>query len=355
MSLTSEQERVADAIETFLARPRANKRYFTFHGLAGVGKTHLLTTVARKHPASVLCSFTGKAASVLRNRSGLDVKTLHSAIYDFLGTKEDEEGKKQPIFSSKEDAGLGGVIVFLDECSSVGVRLAEDLLATNARVIACGDPGQLGPVRDSQFFEDADFTLTEIHRQALESAVIRQAHRVRAGHEYRPDGSDFTVLEKWTPAELIDADVLLCWRNATRRLLNGAKRHALGIKGKTLLAGEPVMCLRNDHRLKIYNGEIYPLAADRAPGEDAIIQTSGGPLPIQNVTVEGADPEFDDLRDVEEMTPFALAYAATVHKFQGSEAPNVLLVDEHPMGDAWKQLTYTGITRAAKRVTVVRR
>ena len=65
------------------------------------------------------------------------------------------------------------------------------MLRTGCKVIACGDPGQLSPVNDERYFVRPDAQLTEIHRQALDSAIIRQAHHVRAGRGYTMDGDDF--------------------------------------------------------------------------------------------------------------------------------------------------------------------
>lgn len=351
--LSPDQARALEAIEAFLSARSPRRPYFTLHGLAGTGKTFVMARVARSHPGALLCAFTGKAASVLRARTGLEVSTVHSAIYDFRGVDEDEEGRKRPIFVSKE-ADFGGRIVLLDECSTVGERLAEDLLETGARVVACGDPGQLPPVRDTPFFADPDATLTEVHRQAWGSPIIRQAHAVRAGRPYRADGTDFRVLGRATPEDHRAADVALCWRNATRRALNGSRRAAFGRGGRTLTEGEPLMCLKNDHGMKIWNGAVYEVAAPRAPGAELTILADGRRLTLPNVVVEGFDADFEELRDLDGVTPLALAYAATVHKAQGSEWPHVMVVDEYDRAPERVALLYTAFTRGAERVTVVR-
>ncbi len=351
-----DQLRALDVIERFLADRSGRRTHASLHGLAGTGKTFVMAELARRYPGATLCAPTAKAAAVLRARSGLIVSTIHSVIYDFRGLREDEEtGARQPIFTAKEDAGLRDRVVFMDESSMVGTRLANDLLDTGARVIASGDPGQLRPVADEQFFTQPDATLTEPHRQALESAVIRQAHAIRAGRSYAPDGPDFRVVTRATDAELGAVDVALCWRNATRRALNQRRRGALGHSGPILRVGEPVMCLRNDYALRIFNGEIYELARDRAPGDDALLRTPDGrEIEVLNAIVEEFDDAFDELRHEEAMTPLALAYAATVHKSQGSQWQSVLLVDEFGNGDDRAAFLYTGVTRAQKSVIVVK-
>jgi exodeoxyribonuclease-5 len=358
-SLSDDQARAEDAVEAFLRRP-GGRQSMSVQGLAGTGKTHLLGRVATRHPELVLGAPTGKAASVLRGRTGLNVSTCHSLIYDFVGLADDETDpfRKRPMFADKEDAGLKGRVVGLDESSMIGCRLAEDVLATGARVIAFGDPGQLGPVADDRFFDTADVTLRTIHRQALESAVVRQAHAIRGSGRYGADGADFRVVARATDDDLRAADVALCWKNATRRALNARRRAALGVTGAALRAGEPVMILRNDHARGVFNGETYPLARGWEPGDDLAIVAGDRTIELMNPAVEGYDVagmSFEEARHDESYTPVALAYAVTVHKAQGSEWSHVLVVDEfRGAEDERRGYLYTGVTRAAKRAVVVR-
>lgn len=346
-------------IEEFIRDPTPYRSYFVLHGLAGTGKTFCMALLAARYRDASLAAFTGKAASVLRARTsaGSRVSTLHSLLFDFRGLAEaDDRNRRDPIFVAK-GVELPQRVILVDECSSIGERMASDLLATGARVVACGDPGQLPPVKDAQFFTDPDDTLEVIHRQALDSAIIRQAHRVRNEGCYEADGDDFRVIPFADTFELLDHDVLLCWRNATRKKLNDKKRAALRIDG-SLRAGEPVMCLRNNHRLGLYNGAIYELARDRDPddpgsvvyGDDATVGRRPR-IDVELMTVEG-DPEFIEKQYDDSWMPFALAYASTVHKFQGSESPKVLLFDECTQNRI--PFLYTGITRAAKSCTVVK-
>lgn len=354
-ALSDEQAGAFGAIERFI-RGSGDERVFTLHGLAGTGKTHVLAAVARASPGATLVAPTGKAASVLRNRTGLSVSTIHSAIYDFRGlTEADERGRRRPIFAEKEETDLRGQLALLDEGSMVGARLATDLLATGVKVVAVGDPGQLQPVADEPFFVQPNRTLTEVHRQALESPIVRQAHNIRAHGTYTSDGDGFRAIRGVISADTHRAaDVALCWRNATRRRLNVHRRGLLGHAGP-LDAGEPVMCLRNDYRLGIFNGEVYRVARERAPGDDLLIETvSGRVIEALNALIEDVDDDFDARRDDDETTPFALAYAATVHKAQGSEWPCVLLIDEYNRSDGRREYLYTGVTRASERAVVFR-
>lgn len=354
IDLSPDQAAALATLEDFLRAPRRAlpRPFFVLHGLAGTGKTTLMGHLTQTYQNMTLAAFTGKAAHVLRQKTGLPTSTLHSVVYDFHGTTTDEEtGEENPIFVSK-NAELPDHVVLIDESSMIGQTLAEEVLATGARIIAAGDPGQLPPVRDAQFFTTPDATLTEIHRQALNSPIIRQAHAVRTSGIYQSDTDDFRVVSRGTPEEILNHDMILCWRNATRRRLNTRKRFLLDLP-PTLQAGEPVMCLRNRHALGIWNGAIYDLAAPYDPATRSLALQLGPDrvLWVDAATVEDHDPDHEERCRDRDATPFAPAYAATVHKSQGSEWPSVLLFDEARRDRT--QWLYTAITRAAQRVTVV--
>lgn len=358
MMLSDEQQDVGDQVDRFISQSSVDResRVFTLHGLAGTGKTHLWAHLARKHRGATLVTPTGKAASVLRKRSGLEVKTIHSVIYDFRGLTDDkyDENRKNPVFVEKNGLDLSSHVVFADEVSMIGQRLANDLLATGATIIACGDPGQLPPVNDIPFFTKPDAELTEIHRQAQESPIIRQAHNVRNTGMYEPDGEGFQVISFAEPRHILGADIILCYANITRKRLNSRKRQLLDFAGP-LRKGEPVMCLKNNHVLGIQNGAVYRMARDRDTSSPLLIlndEASDRSVHVSLATVEG-EHAFDIQRYNDRFVPFAPAYACTVHKAQGSEFPSVLLFDEKPRGAERVSFLYTGITRAVEKCTVV--
>lgn len=358
VDLSEDQGRVYDSAKRFLRQPFPERPYFVYKGQAGTGKTEVLARLAREYPDSIMCAFAGKSASVLRARTGLDVATIHSTIFDFKGTTTDEwTGEEQPIFTSKE-ADFSGRLIFLDECGTVGMRLGEELLATGARIIACGDPHQLRPVRDKRFFEDSDMQLTEIHRQAWDSPIIRQATSVKNGDGYEEDTEDFRVIHKAdiTRDDLGFGGIGLCWRNATRQRMNFSRRRVLGMgEGHTISPGEPIMVLRNDYAQKVFNGEIYKVTMARSEGGDLQVSTldDSREMVLYNVACEGIDANFDEARNDRDWMPVALAYSTTVHKFIGSEEIDVMVVDEYE-GLEKLEWQYTAFTRAKKRVLVVR-
>lgn len=354
---SADQSAAIDSISAFVQQ--RDSQYLTIHGLAGTGKSFVLAYVARQYPEAYVVAPTGRAASVLRKRTGLDVTTIHSAIYEFKGTFERQDDRdpevivNEPIFLPR-GVDLSGGLILCDETSMVGQKTAGHLLDTGAAVVACGDPGQLPPVRDAPFFNEPDVTLTHIHRQALESPIIRQAHSVRTTGKYRDDGDAFRVVERANPDDVLAADVILCWRNVTRMKVNKRKRELLGYDGPVIQAGEFVTCLRNDNGLGVYNGETYVVTRDRQPEGDLFLQVGDHEVKVFPATVETIDPNYQTERET--CVPFALGYCLTIHKSQGSEYPFVLLIDDfQDQQRDRRQLLYTGITRAVERMMVIRR
>ena len=92
MILTTEQERAAEAIRRFITD---ENQTLVLHGLAGTGKTTVLTAIANEYPDAKLCAFTGKAASVLRAKSGLEACTVHSLFYKLVDKGTDEKTGKR--------------------------------------------------------------------------------------------------------------------------------------------------------------------------------------------------------------------------------------------------------------------
>lgn len=353
LTLSPDQERALNRIRAFVNDGR-DGGCLVMHGLAGTGKTTVLAAVAREYPGAILGAYTGKAASVLARRVDLDVKTLHSILYYFRGLRDDEwdPDRKVPTFEAKGHRITQ--LVMLDEGSMLGRRVAEDVLATGAKIVVAGDPGQLPPVGDVQYFTRADVTLSEIHRQALDSPIIRQAHAVRRGERYRADGDAFRVVERASEDDVVNVDAMLCWRNRTRVMMNFKKRLYLGLEGRPPQRGEPLLCLKNNHKLGVLNGATYDLAEDVDPEDPEIhLVVDDAVMTVDLATIEGVDPGHAQNRYEEGWTPFAYGYALTVHKSQGSEWENVLFLDEY-RGQEYAQLTYTAITRAAQRITVIR-
>jgi len=314
----------------------------------------LLAEIARENSRATVCAFTGKAASVLSRKIDMPVQTIHSAIMRFVGSYTDEHGKEELAFKRHvTDGRWEGRVVLVDEDSQIPEDLARDLLATGARVVTCGDPGQLPPVRGRQFFSDADFELKQIHRQAWDSPIIRQAYNARNCMPYESDGEAFQVRKFIDAESILAADIILCWRNATRIELNRIKRGHLGLSGLPQ-TGEPVMCLKNDHDVGVLNGAVYMLLEfgyDQGEMLIGLMNERDEYVRIRRAWFEGVN---ENNKGLDESTGFAFAYAATVHKAQSDEWPMVILVDEYDRERDREKWLYTGITRAAKQIIMQR-
>lgn len=353
VELTEEQQELSAEIDSFIADPFRGD-VFHYDGLAGTGKTVILAQVAQRNANCQMCALSGKAASILRAKTGLPANTIHSLFYKLIRSRDLENGKQIMEWRSVFGGGiLRDQIILIDEKSMVSREIRRDILNTGARIVAAGDPGQLKPVNGTQGFEDPNFTLRHIHRQALDSAIIRQAYRVRSGQPYVNDGPDFQVVDSLPKDALAAADMVLVWKNTTRVEITRIIRKIRGFAGQLPQPGEPVMCLRNCPDYGLYNGVTYTLLEPFENGHNIIhIEMDGEKLSVPLVYFEGIPNAVP--AGAKAQTHFTFAYAMTVHKAQGSEADSVVLIDEYSMPEDRESWIYTGITRAAKRITVMR-
>jgi exodeoxyribonuclease-5 len=149
---------------------------------------------------------------------------------------------------------------------------------------------------------------------------------------------------------MLEADVMLCFTNITRDQCNDFARAARRIRTPWPRAGEPVACLRNAPLHGVFNGAVYTLERDFDEGDtDIQIDVDEASTTIPLVYFKRLPSALP--HGVEAVTGFDFGYAMTVHKAQGSEWPNVVLIDEmfRPERPAW---LYTGLTRASERMTV---
>jgi exodeoxyribonuclease-5 len=350
ITLSDEQEAATGLIFEYLGASRM--RPMAMHGLAGTGKTTVMSEVARDVPQAILCTLTGKAASVLRRKTGLMASTIHAAFYKLVDKTVDNLGREKLHFDPAYGLGdLADKIVLIDECSMINHELARDIIMTGAKVVACGDPGQLAPVTGQRYFNEPDIVLETIHRQAMESPIIRQAHAVRHDRMYRDDGAFRFIKRGLTDEEILGADVILCYTNGTRHVANAHARAVRGYWQSWPQQGEPVMCLKNAPIFGVFNGAVYSLEMPFVEGDTSIqIDVDGVSTVIPWVWFAGLKNCVP--MHVEATTGFDFGYAMTVHKAQGSEWPNVVLIDEYGRAVERREWLYTAITRASERITV---
>lgn len=362
-NLSPTQTEAVDKITDWIRNPKS--QVFRLFGYAGTGKTTTITAAVDKLGLKVAyIAYTGKAASVMRN-NGVPAETLHSLIYLF----DHEDKKKGELYFTLNPESKAKYVdlIVLDECSMVGDKTARDLLSFGTPVLAIGDPAQLPPVKGAGFFTDAepDILLTEVHRQALDSPVLKLATMVREGvtpgvGQYGDSkivrGSQVGEEELWS------ADQVLVGTNVTRKHLNARARAHFNMQGVFPQFGDKLVCTRNNHTLGLLNGELFTVVScfeqDRnwlrmsVVNNDSPTQRVVEDLSVHKGFFNGCEMNhYDEIKSAH----FDYGYALTVHKAQGSQWKDILIVDESPVfREKMRNWIYTGITRAAERVTIAR-
>jgi len=348
-------------------------------GGPGVGKTTVVNSILRivraKGMKALLCAPTGRAAKRLAESTGLEAKTIHRLLeYDpvLLRGKRDREH------------ALEADLVVVDEVSMVDVVLMNQLLRAipdHAAVLLVGDADQLPSVGPGAVLADIiasgripTVRLTEIFRQAAASRIIVNAHRINQGQlPERPDEgrelSDFYFISAETPEAIHDKLIQLVTERIPRRFgldpirdvqvltpmnrgglgsralnaelqqrLNGTAEPRVSRFGWTFAPGDKVIQLVNNYDKEVFNGDI---------GQVARVDLEEGSLRID---YDGRPVDYD----LDELDEVALAYAATIHKSQGSEylAVVIPLATQHYLL-LERNLLYTGVTRGKRLVVIV--
>lgn len=360
-----QQEEALRAVRDWLRNP-GGKQWFYLAGYAGTGKSTLAMHLAQGVDGDVIFgAYTGKAALVMQHKGCVGAATLHSLIY-----KLDEEGwGGEPRFVINAASPVrGAALVIVDEVSMVGEDLGRDLLSFGTPVLVLGDPGQLKPVKGEGFFtgHEPDFMLTEVHRQALDNPIVALSMDVRQGRPLRPGAygeSRVIPARDLATEDALNADQLLVGRNLTRQRYNQRMRFLRGFSGDLPNKGERLICLRNNKENGLLNGQMWIVESAvkskwGLPGDVTLqitdemtgrqVETTGR---IEDFRGEEVELPWQELKRYDR---FDFGYAITVHKAQGSQWDNVLLFDESGVfRDQRERWTYTGLTRAAEKVTVV--
>jgi exodeoxyribonuclease V alpha subunit len=351
-------------------------------GGPGTGKTTILRCIIRilekKGVRIHLASPTGRAAKRMAEATGRDAMTIHRLL---------EWSPAHAGFQRNAHRPLETDLVIVDEASMIDVVLMNSLLRAIplvAAVVLVGDADQLPSVGPGAVLKDIlesgrvpAVRLTEIFRQAEQSCIVLNAHRVNRGEfpdlsrPSRGQATDFHFLSEEDPERLQQLIVDLVSRRLPTRyhfdpvediqVLTPMHRGAVGaaqlnaalqatlnparpgvmevMRGERVFrVGDRVMQVRNNYDKGVYNGDIGRIAGIDLAEQEAIVLVDG-----RSVTYDFS--ELDELR---------LAYAATVHKSQGSEYPAVIL----PLHTTHylmlqRNLLYTAITRAKRLLVLV--
>lgn len=407
MRWSLQQNNALSAVRDWLHN--SDKQVFHLFGYAGTGKTTLAKHIAEGVPGPVFfAAFTGKAAYVLQSKGCEGARTIHSLIYhsrdkgkaqllemeiqlqklidELTEEKEDfaenpcvksltkmiekeRESLKRPFFVLNPESEIREAeLVIIDECSMVDARMGADLLSFGVKVLVLGDPAQLPPVAGTGYFTEnvqPNVMLEEIHRQAEESPIIRMATQVRNKRSLSlgelEDDCRVISGEKIDPDHALAFDQILVGKNKTRFATNKRVRTLKGYDDPYPVIGDRLVCLRNDHEAGLLNGAIFNVSAisgvmdykvmlDVVPENEKFAQSV---MAHEHYFLgRGNDLQWYERKEAQE---FDYGYALTVHKAQGSQWDSVLLFDESYCfrKDKWRWL-YTGITRAAEKLTVVK-
>lgn len=373
-------------------------------GGPGTGKTTTTKAILYAHKAlfgeasgpdnvslPVLLSPTGKAARRLAEQTGLEASTIHSALglgeKSFSGLIEDDEVNT-----------LDGNIILVDEVSMADLYVTCELVRavpTGAKIVFVGDPDQLPSVGCGNVLYEfirseviPTVALSVIFRQAQDNPIVENSFRVKNGNPcLHYNGSSFSILRTASADKIferscsmylqsvekygIDSTVLLCpYRSATalnvnrfnlylQSKLNPPKANELTMRGKTITVargenvpiefrtGDKVMQTKNTDAAK--NGDVGYIRSIRLINDP---DSPGNTIRVAFVEFNGDGMEV--MLNAEEMKSLDLAYCSTVHKSQGSEYKNVLMVMSSLHQQMLKRnLFYTGITRAKENVLII--
>ena len=338
------------------------KPWYYLAGYAGTGKTTLAQHLSSEVRGEVIyAAYTGKAASVMRSKGCTGARTLHSLLYAVDYDPVTKTRTFHPVPSLGDDIGL----IVVDEVSMADDEISEHLLSHKIPVLVLGDPAQLPPVKGAGYFtrREPDYLLTEVHRQALESPILRLATMLRE-RTFRPRNIDLPGLmvcqKKTLDRDLVtSADMILVGRNATRQAYNKRMRELWGRKGSFPEEGEPLICLNNDQKLGIFNGQTFDVTSSRQDSRVIRLKVKNDETAVDvkvfpDFFVDDVEASKMGDRALRGTQQFAYAYAITCHKAQGSQWNKVCVFNESEIfrEDSWRW-EYTAVTRAAEHLTLV--
>lgn len=345
-------------------------------GGPGTGKSTItkaiLAITEKLSDRIILAAPTGRAAKRMTEITGRKAKTIHSLLeFDFKVGKF-KRGLEKPLECD---------LIIIDESSMIDTYLMYSLLKAipnTSRVIFVGDINQLPSVGPGNVLKDLISSrtipvtgLNEIFRQAAGSRIITNAHKINCGTF--PDisnhsDSDFFFLDVETPEDVLNNILALVTKRLPAKygfdpfldiqVLAPMRRGIIGIEnlnatlqeqlnphgtplmwgGRRFLPGDKVMQTRNDHKREVYNGDI---------GQIVSIDPS-----VQQMVVKMDDREV--VYEFSNLDELVLAYSVSVHKFQGSECPCVVIpIHTTHFKLLHRNLLYTAVTRGRKLVILV--
>ena len=403
LQIEKETETVLDEMQKKAVTEAACHGLFILTGGPGTGKTTTINAIIRYFEGQGaeirLAAPTGRAAKRMTEATGYEAQTIHRLL-ELTGMPEDNDQNAQAVhFERNAENPLEADVIIIDEMSMVDIQLMHSLLQAviaGTRLILVGDENQLPSVGPGNVLHDIIqsqafpvIELTKIFRQASESDIVVNAHKINRGEQILLNNKsrDFFFLKRYDADIIIRVVIALIQEKLPRyveakpfdiQVLTPMRKGLLGVERLNqilqrylnppdtakkeresmhglLREGDKVMQIRNNYQMEWEIRGRYGIPIEKGIG---IFNGDTGILRTINEFAETAEVEFEDGRWAEysfkQLEELELAYAITIHKSQGSEYPAVVIpILSGPKMLLNRNLLYTAVTRARKCVTVV--
>ena len=398
-----EEEKIEpDELQIRAVIEAVNSGLLIITGGPGTGKTTTINTIIRyfeqEEMEILLAAPTGRAAKRMTEATGYEARTIHRLL-ELTGVPSDDKDTSGMHFERNEENPLDADAIIIDEMSMVDIYLMHALLrAVNpgTRLILVGDTNQLPSVGPGNVLRDLIASkafnvvqLTRIFRQAAESDIIVNAHKINDG-ERIPLGKrskDFLFIRREQPDAIISAMLTLVREKLPNyvhadmfdiQIMTPMRKGALGVErlntilqsflnpqdpskpekevgGTIYRVGDKVMQIKNNYQIEWETRNRYGIPVDSGAG---VFNGDIGIIREINTFAEELTVEFDEGKMVDysfkQLEELELAYAITIHKSQGSEYPAVVIpVYSGPRMLMTRNLIYTAVTRARACVCLV--
>lgn len=374
--------------------------FFILSGGPGTGKTTTINMIIRYFEREgediMLAAPTGRAAKRMTEATGFEAKTIHRLLE--LNGSFLEDGRRAR-FEKNEENPLEADVIIIDEMSMVDIHLFYALLKAvpcGARLILVGDMNQLPSVGPGQVMRDLIESkayplviLQKIFRQATESDIVLNAHKINRGEHLLLDNKsrDFFFLRRDNADVMYKHIIILILEKLPKyveaspmqiQVLTPMRKGRLGVEGLNRILqqylnppsadkkeheygevifreGDKVMQIKNNYQLEWEIVSRYDIPIDKGTG---VFNGDMGIILQINEYAQTMTVEFDEKKRVtyhfSQLDEIEPAYAVTIHKSQGSEYPAVIIpLLSGPRQLLNRNLLYTGVTRAKKCVTII--
>ena len=400
--ICAEEQIEPDELQIQAVIEAVNSGLLIITGGPGTGKTTTINTIIRyfeqEEMEILLAAPTGRAAKRMTEATGYEARTVHRLL-ELTGIPDDSGSSSGMHFERNEENPLDADAIIIDETSMVDIYLMHALLrAVNpgTRLILVGDVNQLPSVGPGNVLRDLIASgcfnvvrLTRIFRQAAESDIIVNAHRINGGEQI-PLGKpsrDFLFIRRENPDAIISAMITLIREKLPGyvhadpfeiQIMTPMRKGALGVErlnsilqeylnpkspdkaeresgGVIYRVGDKVMQIKNNYQIEWEIRNRYGIPVDGGTG---VFNGDIGRIRSINTFAEHLTVEFDEGKMVDysfrQLEELELAYAITIHKSQGSEYPAVVVpVHFGPRMLMTRNLIYTAVTRARSCVCLV--